>query len=142
MESLEMAELIPAPVEEVFAAWTDAKRHSRMTGGKATGETAPGASFTAWDGYIRGTTVSVEPGRLVQSWRTSEFPASAPDSTLEVRFEAADGHTRVTLIHTSLPRGGAAKYREGWEQFYFTPMRRYFQPKRPRAATKRASKEA
>ncbi|MDP2305465.1 MAG: SRPBCC domain-containing protein [Pseudomonadota bacterium] len=130
MESLELSASFPATSAEVFAAWADAEMHSEMTGAPATGRTEAGQPFTAWDGYITGKTLSVEPGRrIVQAWRTSEFPEDAPDSALEVLFEDVAGAARVTIRHTDLPPGGAAKYTEGWEQFYFAPMRACFQVK-------------
>ena len=44
-------------------------------------------AITAWDGYISGRNVELIPGeRIVQTWRTSEFGVSDPDSNLEDAF--------------------------------------------------------
>ena len=89
-----------------------------------------GGKYTAWDGYISGKTLELEPGkRIVQSWRSTEFPADAPDSRLEVELSPVKTGTRVTLKHSNLPAGSSAEYRKGWIDFYFTPMKKYFSGK-------------
>jgi activator of HSP90 ATPase len=86
-----------------------------------------GGSFKAWDGYIWGKTLEVEPyRRIVQAWRTSEFPEESPDSRVEILLEESGGETKITLIHTDIPEGQGDSYKQGWEDFYFTPMRAYF----------------
>ncbi|MGD0228424.1 MAG: hypothetical protein ABSF71_39485 [Terriglobia bacterium] len=44
-----------ASPEELFEIFTDSKKHSAATGGKASVSAKVGAKFTAWDGmlYIR-----------------------------------------------------------------------------------------
>jgi activator of HSP90 ATPase len=79
-----------------------------------------GGSFTAWDGYIEGKTLELEPNkRIVQSWRTTTFEDSTPDSKLEVVFEDDDLGAKITLIHTNIPDGGGEEYKQGWIDFYF-----------------------
>ncbi|MFQ5945068.1 MAG: SRPBCC domain-containing protein, partial [Anaerolineae bacterium] len=88
---------------------------------------AVGAEFEAWDGYIQGRNLRLEPGkRIVQSWRTVEFEASEADSQIEVTFEAGEAGTKVTIRHTSLPPHGG-QYEQGWVDSYFEPMKSYFQ---------------
>jgi hypothetical protein len=64
--------------------------------------------------------------RIVQSWRSDDFPADALDSLLDIRLEPAPGGTRVTLRHGDLPEGQGPALLEGWEEFYLEPMARYF----------------
>lgn len=123
-DSLRVSAVLPASPDAVRDAWLSADGHEAMTGAPAT--VGPDGRFTAWDGYIEGTTVSVEDGRIVQRWRTSEFPDDAPDSTLEIRLEAVPGGTRVTLDHREIPDGQGPAYEGGWEEFYFAPMRAWF----------------
>ena len=69
----------------------------------------------------------MEPNRrIVQSWRTTEFPPESPDSHLEIVLEELEEGTRFTLYHTELPDGQGEQYREGWEEHYFAGMREYF----------------
>ena len=98
-----------------------------MTGGASQIDPVVGGKFSAWDGYITGTTLELEPyRRIVQSWRTVEFPADAPDSRLEILLEENAGETRLTLKHSHVPAGQGAAYESGWMSNYFDPMKDYF----------------
>jgi activator of HSP90 ATPase len=127
-DSLEVSTVLPATPERVYEAWLDAAQQAAYTGAAATGEVAVGARFTAWDGYIEGSNVELQPpGRIVQRWRTSEFPPSAADSTVTVLLEPEEiSSTRITLRHTGIPEGQGDGYRQGWLDYYFEPLRRYF----------------
>jgi activator of HSP90 ATPase len=125
--SFKISTVLPSPRERLYKAWLSSKEHSVFTGGKARIQARVGGRFTAWDGYITGTTVVLEPfRRVVQSWRTAEFPPGSPDSRLEVLFDDVKMGTRVTLIHRQLPQGQAEQYKAGWREYYFVPMREYY----------------
>ncbi|MBI4818601.1 MAG: SRPBCC domain-containing protein [Deltaproteobacteria bacterium] len=125
LESLELHVTVAASPREVFESWIDGDKHSAMTGAPATSEPKVGGRFTAWDGYIEGTHTELTPGkRIVQSWRSSDFPDDAPDSQVEIDLGAAPKGTRVTLKHTNIPAGQAKSYESGWSEFYFEPMRK------------------
>jgi len=116
-----------ASAEEIFNAWLSSDGHSAMTGSAAKVNGKVGGAFTAWDGYIFGTTLEMEsPRRIVQAWRTSEFPKGAPDSRVEILFDKVKGGTKLTLIHSEMPEDQIESYRQGWEDFYFKPMMEYF----------------
>jgi uncharacterized protein YndB with AHSA1/START domain len=127
-DSLEVSTVLPATPERVYEAWLNAAQQAAYTGAAATGEAAVGARFTAWDGYIEGANVELQPpSRIVQRWRTNEFPPSAADSTVTVLLEPEEAaSTRITLRHTGIPEGQGDGYRQGWLDYYFEPMRRYF----------------
>ena len=117
---------IKASPELVYKTWLDSEGHSQMTGGEASITDQIGAEFSAWDGYIEGKNLELEPGkRMLQTWRTTEFVASEEDSILEILLKEVDGETELPLIHTKLPAHGE-QYRTGWENHYFEPMRAYF----------------
>ncbi len=126
-DSFQVSAIIPATPEKVYKAWLSGREHAAMTGGGATGSARIGGRFTAWDGYIEGKHVELEPGkRIVQTWRTSEFAAADPDSRLEVVLTPAKGGTKVTLKHSDIPAGQGAGYKSGWVEHYFEPMKDYF----------------
>ncbi len=121
-----VSDTIPASPADIYRAWLSSEGHTAMTGGGANCSDEPGAEFDAWDGYISGKNVELEQNRrIVQSWRTSQFGDSEPDSQIEVTLEATDGGTLVTLHHTSVPDDGD-HYRPGWQNHYFAPMKEYF----------------
>jgi uncharacterized protein YndB with AHSA1/START domain len=129
-DTIRMSITLPASPAAIHKAWLDAEEHSAFTGALAAVEPGIGGRFTAWDGYISGTTVEVDPGkRIVQRWRTTEFPEGSPDSIVEITFEAVEGGTRVSLDHREIPDGQGPSYEKGWEDFYFKPMREYFRAK-------------
>lgn len=127
-EALELVTVIGASPEDVLAAWLDSAAHSAFTGADAAIDGFAGGKHSAWSGYIEGRFLSIDPGGLAMTWRTTEFAPSDPDSHVELRLtpEAGGARTRLTLVHTGLPEGGAEKYGKGWQDFYFRPMSRYF----------------
>lgn len=126
-DSFEISTVVPTTPQRVYAAWLSSDEHSAMTGGAAQIDPIVGGRFNAWDGYITGTTLELEPQRrIVQSWRTTEFPDDAPDSRLELALEAVAGGTKLTLKHSHIPTGQGASYESGWVENYFEPMKTHF----------------
>jgi uncharacterized protein YndB with AHSA1/START domain len=126
-ESIQVSARFPVTPDELFQAWLDSDQHSLFTGGRARIDPSVGGRFSAWADYISGRTLEIEPGRrVVQAWRTIEFPLEAPDSRLEARFESENGGTRLILVHSGIPEGQSDHYEEGWISTYFEPMQRYF----------------
>ncbi len=113
---------VPADPQTLFDAFLDAAAHAAMTGSEATN--GEDGRFSAWGGYITGRTVETHPPhRIVQRWRTSQFPEHAPDSSLEIRFTAVDGGTELAFVHSNIPAGQGASYEQGWVDHYLEPMR-------------------
>lgn len=127
MDAFEISVALPVSAAALYEAWLDSAAHSAFTGAKAVIDPSVGGKFTAWDEYIHGETLELEPGsRIVQSWRTSEFAADAPDSRIEVSFANSEDDTILTLKHSDLQPGDGDKYKQGWEESYFEPMRAYY----------------
>ena len=117
---------IEASAKAIYEAWLSSEGHSQMTGGEAFVSGEVGASFSAWDGYISGKNIRLEPHTsIIQSWRTTEFAEQEADSRIEVTLNEQEGFTELTLKHTNLPTHGE-QYRKGWEDHYFIPMQAYF----------------
>ncbi len=124
--SFSISDIFPTTPELLYAAWLDSDIHSEMTGSDAVITPEVGGDFSAWDGYISGENIQLEPGkRIVQSWRTTEFAPEDPDSMLEILLEKVPGGTKLTLNHSGIP-AGQPDYAKGWEDFYFKPMHEYF----------------
>ena len=126
----------------MYQAWITGTLHAEMTGAAATSEATKGGAFTAWNGYINGTHVALEPGkRIVQRWRTTDFPANAPDSTVEIRLSKAGNRARFTLLQSDIPDGQSDQYAEGWVSHYFDPMTAYFSKMRRARPKKKGAKK-
>src|SRR6266852_5078544 len=98
-ETIQVSGVIHASPERIYQAWLDSEEHTRFTGGKASVESGIGGRFTAWDGYIEGTTIELEPG---------------------------DDGTRIFLLHSEIPTGQGSQYEQGWKEHYLEPLARYF----------------
>lgn len=115
------------PIKKIYDAWLSGAKHGAMTGAKATGSTLLGGKFTAWDGYISGHNLQLVPHtKIVQSWRTSEFTESDPDSILTIALTPTKTGTTLTLTHSKTPKKQESSYRQGWQDHYFAPMHEYF----------------
>lgn len=117
---------VPASPSEIYDAWLGSDGHTKMTGSPAQATANVGDSFDAWDGYISGRNLELEPSRrIVQSWRGSSYKESDDDSQIEVILELAEGGTKITLTHTNVP-DDQASHEPGWTTHYFEPMQNYF----------------
>jgi len=124
--SFTVSDVIPAKPSDIYDAWLSSDGHTAMTGGTAHANSEPGGLFDAWDGYIAGSNLILEPGvRIVQSWRTTVFKDTEPDSQIEVTLTPEGEATRIALAHTNVPDGGE-HYQSGWQTHYFDPMKSYF----------------
>jgi activator of HSP90 ATPase len=129
-KTIEQTELIPAKPVDVYEALMDAKRHTEFTGSKATSDPRVGGEFTAWDGYISGKNLKLESGkRIVQEWKTSEWPADYPPSIVEFTFRQTENGTELTMVHQNVPAEQANSYQQGWIDFYWKPLKKYFKKK-------------
>lgn len=127
--SFELKTTFPVPPEELYTAWLDGEEHTKMTGGEATASMKEGDNFTAWEGYIWGINKKLTPhSEIVQSWRTSEFKETDKDSLLTLHFKKVPGGCELTLHHKNIPED-QPKYKQGWQEHYFTPMQEYFKNK-------------
>jgi activator of HSP90 ATPase len=69
----------------------------------------------------------MEPNKkIVQKWRSTDFSDDAPDSKLVVILEEVEGGTKVTFDHSEIPDGQGEDLKNGWKEFYLTPMKKYF----------------
>jgi activator of HSP90 ATPase len=126
-ETISQTEFIPAGPVEVYNALIDAKEHTAFTGSEATSDPRVGGKFTAWGGYIFGKNLNLEKGkRIVQEWKTTEWPAGYPPSIVEFTLSQVEHGTELSMIHQNVPAEQASSYRQGWIDFYWKPLKKYF----------------
>jgi activator of HSP90 ATPase len=130
--------VLDAPAEVLYATYLDPKEHAKITGAPVKVSAKPGSVFSAWGGSLSGKTLAVIPSRLiVQSWRSSNFGADDPDSTLILTFTPeGKGKGRIDLVQLDVPEVDYKGVSEGWEAFYWAPWRELVQTKPARAAKK------
>jgi activator of HSP90 ATPase len=128
--SFTLGATFPVSQAVLYKAWLSGEEHTKFTGNAAKINPKLNGKFTAWDGYISGKNIELLPDRkIVQSWRTTEFPDGSPDSTVEILFEKRGTGTKLTVRHSGIPFGQADGYKQGWKDYYFKPMKVYFSKK-------------
>ena len=125
MNKIRQTITLPAKPAHVYELLTDEILHEAFTGSPASIEISAGAAFSTYDGYINGQILELIPGRLIrQSWVAEE--ADWPDGHIsEVLFQlsSAGGQTVLEFTHSNIPDGMTDRFKEGWEKFYWEPMR-------------------
>ncbi|MGA2984887.1 MAG: SRPBCC domain-containing protein [Terriglobia bacterium] len=115
-----------ASPEELFAIFTDSKKHSAATGAKAIASAKPGAKWSAFDGMILGRNLVVVPGQMiVQAWRASHWKESDLDSILVLNFSKAPGGGKIDLVHLGVPQHDHKGVTKGWPLYYWVPWKAY-----------------
>lgn len=119
--------LIEASPIEVYQAYVDPKKHAAFTGQSAKGTAKAGGEFAAGDGYIIAKYLELERGkRILQEWRTTEWPEGYPPSVLELTLKAKGRKTELRMVHSKVPEEQLDYYAEGWKEFYWKPLKAYF----------------
>ena len=74
-----------------------------------------------------GTNLGLEPGRrIVQSWRTTDWP-EGHYSKVTIRFEPArNGETWLILNQSGVPEEHFDTIEKGWYEYYWEPLKRMF----------------
>ena len=120
-----------APPEEVYQLLMDSKLHGEFTQSTAVIGKREGDSFQAYDGYIHGKNIKLVMGkRIVQSWIAEEdkWP-KGHSSTVTFEFEKTATGTSMTFVHSGIPDELYENLKEGWEEYYFTPMKNFLKKK-------------
>ncbi len=122
--------VLPAPAEALFEMYLDAVEHEAITGAPVTINEERGGEFRAFNGVLSGTFLQVvKPELIVQSWRSTQFNDSDPDSTLILSFVPEGDEGRIVLVHLDVPDHDYKGVTEGWEKFYWDPWRKYLKSK-------------
>ena len=69
MKTIKQEVHIDAKPQEVYDAYTDAKKHGEITGSKVVFEAKVGGKFSVWDGGLEGENLELVDGKkIVQKW--------------------------------------------------------------------------
>lgn len=104
---------IGAPLEEVFAAWSDPKKLSQWLGPATTAEAIEGGSYENREGD-KGTFLRVRMNKDIRL--TFENPAFSAPTQVDVQFQdKGKGKTGLLVNHTRIQsRAEADALREAW----------------------------
>ena len=127
-EVIKQVAIIDASPVEVYEAYVDPKKHAAFTRDSATGTAKVGGKFAAGNGYISGKYLKLEKGkRILHEWTTTEWPKGYPPSLVELILRPKGKRTELTMVHSKVPAEQAADYDQGWKDFYWEPMKKYFE---------------
>lgn len=109
----------------VYDALTNGASFADYTGAPAEMSATPGATFSAYGGYLQGFVLAVKKSELlVQAFRTQEW---SPGDFSLLRFNLRDegsGATRVEVYHYGIPDQHLSSNEQVWEEFYWSKLRR------------------
>jgi activator of HSP90 ATPase len=126
LKSVEHSVRFNAAAVELYDIYLDPKRHAAMTGHAVQISGKPGSRFAAFDGALSGTMLFTVPGEMiVQRWRGTKFYKTDPDSILIIRFVQDGKKGRIDLTHANVPKQDFVGVSEGWEKYYWKPLRTY-----------------
>jgi len=137
-ESIHQETIFKASRKRVYEALTDTDQFNKLTqlsaavkSGMALGSTATkisreeGGTFTLFGGHILGRHVELVPDeRIVQAWRTADWPAGIY-SIARFVLMAQNGGTKLVFDHTGFPVGQAEHLAAGWKANYWEPLAKF-----------------
>jgi len=107
----------------------NAKEHSVSVGVIAKIQNKEGAKFSAHDSYVTGKNLQLIKDKLiVQSWRASDSKSDV-DSTFILLFEQMGNDGVINMVHANVPEKHFAGVKEGWDDYYWKPWKKYFAEK-------------
>ncbi len=128
MKTIKQTILLNASAQDIYDLLINARKLTKITGGKATNTPKVGGKFTAYDDYIIGTNQELIPGKkIVQEWTCQDFPPNHfTDVMIELK-EKSDKQTELTLTQSNVPDDFYEDISEGWNQFYWEPIKDYLE---------------
>jgi uncharacterized protein YndB with AHSA1/START domain len=115
-----------APPATVYDLLADSKKHSAVTGRKATISRRIGGAFTAAGNEVSGVNVDLVPGqRIVQAWRHRRFPEGIYSMAAVTLKATADGGTELVLTHRGVPKDLIPETERAWREQYWSRIKAY-----------------
>lgn len=112
-----------ASPHEVYEALMDSKKHAQFIGSEAKISRKVGGKFSIYGGEIDGENLELAPDKkIVQSWRYSDWP-EGEYSKITFSLEEVEGKTKLTFSQTGVPDDKYEDVKQGWKDYYWTPMR-------------------
>ena len=113
----------PATVYDLLA---DSRKHSAVTGRKATISRRIGGAFSASGNDVSGVNVDLVPGRrIVQAWRHRRFPEGIFSMAAVTLAPTADGGTELVLTHRGVPKDLIPETERAWREQYWSRIKTY-----------------
>jgi activator of HSP90 ATPase len=115
-----------ASPQQLYEALMDSKQFAAFSGRPAEINRELGGAFSLFKGHIVGRNVELVPNeRIVQAWRVVTWPEGVYSI---VRFDLKPQGTGTHLVfdHIGFPEGLHDHLAAGWEENYWTLLKKYF----------------
>lgn len=124
MKTIKQTHIINATPGEVFQALTNPLTIELWSGFPADMQAVENTEFSIFDGDISGRNLKIVPDQqLVQEWY---FGDTNEQSVVTISLFPAKDRTRAELVHTNVPDEVYEEFREGWKDFYFGAIIKFF----------------
>jgi activator of HSP90 ATPase len=115
-----------ATPQQLYEALLDAKQFTEFSSRPAEINREVGGAFSLFKGHIIGRNLELIPNeRIVQAWRVVTWPEGAY-SIARFELEPQGSGTRLVFDHIGFPEGLHDHLSEGWEENYWSLLKKYF----------------
>lgn len=126
-KSIKQSVTFEATAEEVYFLFMDPNKHSAITGSDVITSFEINGKFCVFNGYCHGFNIElVKNVKIVQAWHFMED--GWPDDHFSIctfSFLQIGNKTKLNFLQTGIPEHKVASLKEGWKQYYWTPMKEY-----------------
>ncbi len=113
-----------ASPEIIYDLLADSRKHSAVTGRKATISRRIGGTFSAGGNAVSGINVDLVPGqRIVQAWRHRRFPEGIFSMAAVTLTPTPDGGTELVLTHRGVPKALIPETERAWRDQYWSRIK-------------------
>lgn len=110
----------------VYDLLADSKKHSAVTGRKATISRKIGGAFSVSGNEVSGINVDLVRGqRIVQAWRHRRFPEGIFSMAAVTLTSTTDGGTELVLTHRGVPKDLIPETELAWREQYWARIKAY-----------------
>jgi activator of HSP90 ATPase len=115
-----------ASPQKVYEALLDAKQFTAFSGRAAEINREVGGAFSLFKGHIIGRNLELVPNqRIVQGWRVVTWPEGAW-SIARFDLKPQGAGTHIVFEHIGFPEGLHDHLAQGWEENYWSLLKKYF----------------
>jgi activator of HSP90 ATPase len=115
-----------ASPKQLYEALLDGKQFTEFSGRPAEINREVGGAFSLFKGHIVGRNLELVPNqRIVQAWRVVTWPEGAY-SIARFELKPQGSQTRLVFDHIGFPEGLHDHLAAGWEENYWSLLKKYF----------------
>ena len=119
-----------AAPDTIYDLLADSRKHSAVTGRKASISRKIGGTFSTGGDDVTGINVDLVPARrIVQAWRHRRFPEGIFSMAAVTLKPTPNGGTELVLVHRGVPKDLIPETEQAWRDQYWQRMKAYLDRK-------------